>query len=454
MSKSSRIPTTSQDRMHFINRMNCNQQINSIIHLDGRVDEGRFARAVRLAVDAEPILGCRFVVRPWRPYWERHPNLDRLEFFDSRETAEVERDTRDFLGLPIDPCRDPLVRLRLLRHGDNDTLCAKICHVVGDLGGLREFVYAVGEIYGRLGDDPGYVPPPRAPGDRGMWPVFRSMGVRRRLKMLRRGRKDFIKPERWRLPLDGASGREPAYTFKRIRKDDFAAIVAAARAHRATLNEVVLTAYFRALCRWTSVPDGEDMPLVNTMDLRHYLPGRRAGSICNLSAPLVPVFKAVADEPFWATLARVAAEMRQQKRSSPGLMPALLMGVMFQAPFFLLERLFGKLFETGRRKGTSIPTFTDGGDVRFELAGTSIRNIIGVGPVAYPPNFFFSSGTCRDSMTWVVAHCKSDSTTSSIEQLLEDMASDLLDAALAPDLAAVGTAPRPACPIPAPGDQP
>lgn len=41
------------------------------MEFDYFLDEQRLAKAIELIMDAEPILGCRFTPRFFRPFWER-----------------------------------------------------------------------------------------------------------------------------------------------------------------------------------------------------------------------------------------------------------------------------------------------------------------------------------------------------------------------------------------------
>ena len=45
-----------------------------------RLDPRRLKKAMALATDAEPILGCRFVYHRNRPYWQRLPMGSCLNF--------------------------------------------------------------------------------------------------------------------------------------------------------------------------------------------------------------------------------------------------------------------------------------------------------------------------------------------------------------------------------------
>ena len=101
------------------------------------------ARAVRLTMDAEPVLGCRFVKHPWRPYWERRDDLDRLHLCSVVEPQDPESELWRFIAMPLDPYEDSQVQVRIFRSG-TDTLCVRLDHLAADGAGaiLRRYLPA------------------------------------------------------------------------------------------------------------------------------------------------------------------------------------------------------------------------------------------------------------------------------------------------------------------------
>ena len=61
-------------------------QLGAAVEFEGHIDQGRFARAVRLLADAEPVLGCRFVAAAQPPRWDRVEDLDELPLTEVRES--------------------------------------------------------------------------------------------------------------------------------------------------------------------------------------------------------------------------------------------------------------------------------------------------------------------------------------------------------------------------------
>ncbi len=90
-------------------------QIHFIAEFDGKLDEERLARAMRLLMDAEPVLGSRFV-NHWRsPWWQRDEGLATEDFFSVVEGGPG--DVEDFISEQMDFFSAPQVKARLVRSG-------------------------------------------------------------------------------------------------------------------------------------------------------------------------------------------------------------------------------------------------------------------------------------------------------------------------------------------------
>ena len=67
-----KLKVTSQDAYNYAaGKVFADQQLCMVIKLSGTLDENALAKAVRLTMDLEPVLGCRFVENGGNPFWER-----------------------------------------------------------------------------------------------------------------------------------------------------------------------------------------------------------------------------------------------------------------------------------------------------------------------------------------------------------------------------------------------
>lgn len=137
-----------------------NFQIQAILKLDGRLDFEKLSRTVRLSVEAEPVLGSRFVEHA-PPYWKRREDIDTIEFCSIEETDNAEEAVHRFLASHLHMDRDPMVKVKLIRSADYDTLGIKLNHTACDGAGTKEYINLLSHIYCRIdGENGDYLPEP------------------------------------------------------------------------------------------------------------------------------------------------------------------------------------------------------------------------------------------------------------------------------------------------------
>ena len=123
---------------------------------DFPLDEHRLAKAVSLLLEAEPLLGCRFVRRIIRPYWERVEKEKLNVFTLTKDESEYEA----FKKKGIDFLSAPQIIACLYRSELADRLTLKISHLVCDAAGVKDITATLSTIYNRLADEPGFHPEP------------------------------------------------------------------------------------------------------------------------------------------------------------------------------------------------------------------------------------------------------------------------------------------------------
>lgn len=416
--------------------------LHGLVELEGRLDETRLARALRLLVDVEPVLGCRFVTPDGPPRFERREDLDRLGWC----TVEHQPPDGATLGAwltqavdplqAVDPMRDPLVSATLLR-GERDVLWLRLSHLAGDAAGLRSCLGRLAELTRALQRDPDHRPTPDPRARRGLGQVTRPQGIWERLRMLRRGLRDLgsrgYPRSWWRFPttpgIRGASAPGRSYVWHPLGTAQVRAMRDHARAHGATLNDLFVTAYLRALAR--VIRPGPEVPLRLrfTVDLRRYLPAKGTGAVCNLSTFGFLNAGPGPERSFAELLTRVSAEMRAQKADFLGLGEAALFGPMLASmPYAWLARASQRMQQRPPPPELLTPTLTNMGvlDPRgLAFDGLGVRSAWLLPPVMYPPGFAIAASGFGDTITLSGGFCSSAISRRRVGRLFARMGADL-----------------------------
>ncbi len=317
------IPATAHDMGNYIAKYGmANFQIQFIMKIDGTLDFDTLVRAVRLSVEAEPVFGCRFV-KGDSPYWKRFDDIDDINKFCSfEETDDEEEGVKRFLESPMSMDKDPMVLVRLIRKGTYDTLGIKINHVCCDGAGARDYVLLLSEIYSHI-----------AAGDTTYTPDI-SIRDRKDIDELKIACSDESSTLSWSIQQQIAS---PTWTFPwkniqrgkiifpvcRLPEGQLELMSKYAKDRHATINDLLLTAIFRAMFKITNSPYGIPMDIPITIDLRKYLSDNEANAIRNLSGGIVIKIDRRHHETFEDTLGRVTAVTTEMRSKHPSILNSL-----------------------------------------------------------------------------------------------------------------------------------
>lgn len=387
--------------------------IHCVISFDGQIDEGRMAKAVRLTLDAEPVLGCRLITGWGRMYWETRTDLDSLELFRMILSENAEQEITRFLSVPADPCKDPQVQALLIR-SETDTLCIKVNHVAADARGVKTYAYLLASVYRNLARDPGYKPETNLNGSRSMRQVSKQFGIMEKLGIMGRTFRDIklnLFPRRYcSLLLNNADRSDRTFVTMRIDPDLFSAIKSYGRIHGATINDVMLAAIFRGLSELINPPRGVPLRLVTTVDFRRFLQTGKSGAICNLSGVLYLKTDHNPELGFDDTLLMVREQMNFIKNDFIGLGNYLFFvipSIIFPSSLnqWLGRQMTGALF---RNPHNIPPAFTNMGIIDTEklfFDGPEISDAFLTAPVTFPPFFVIGLSGFGQSMTMSAGFC-------------------------------------------------
>ncbi len=384
-------PLTAGDLNIYWARAVADQQITFVLEFFDPLDPIRLGQALVALVKRLPILGT--VVRADGGRLRRVP----VTGYDPSpvvvdDCVDAPREVLRFVSRPCEPTSQPPLKILLLRHGGGDILCVKLDHVLSDAIGVGHLVALLAAEYSGVSDMP-------AINDRrDLWQVLRAAPLSHLLRAA------FAMtlptpPE----PLYAAVGgsAEPFLARLTIGSAGFARLHDFARDHRATINDVLLTAYFRAAFTRRSEPARTPFPMMVPVDMRRYLPLDRRCAIANLSSAVFPALEPVAGESVAATLARVVGLMATLKAASPGLAQALLIQFASLHGGMIMRRRYGN--GGPRRRGfISVTNIGAIDEACAAFAGTGARQVYFVGPLQRAPGFLIAVSSFRSNLHLVI----------------------------------------------------
>lgn len=401
-----------------------NCQINCILRLNGKINEEILKDAIRISLKVEPILGCCLLEVDNQLVWKHREDLDKIEACSIVETKEVEAELQAFVSEKYNYVKDCQVKIRIVR-ADSDTICVKIHHACSDAGGLKQYIKLLISIYDKLEKGEQYTVKSRECGNRSQDLVFRLPSIENIVNSEddNSGPKDTVG-----FPCSIRGNKEQMFLLRKMDSKQVDAVRIYARQHEATVNDVLLTAYNKALSKYAKIQDNI-LSVCVTVDLRRYLPDADEIAICNFSGMNVIEISRNLDESFEETLSKVVNKTKKMKSNHLALKGALDFSKTFTSVGFKnMDTYFQHLGEEIIRTGVSNPWFSNVGvigDQKNNFGLLEVEDCYIVGPAMFSPGSGIVPSTYNNTLTLSVNFFQSTLQKEIMEQFIDTMLTNL-----------------------------
>lgn len=359
--------------------------IRCLVQFNGHLNESTLKRAVDLSIGAIPLIACCFDEKAhcWRKHGFTADSIVHLIEARSDDGSAA----RKLLLSSIDRTCEPQLKIILLRDEKSDTLCMIINHMVSDGGGFKEYLYLFADLYSKCEKDLGYHAELKPLGKRNLNQLLKNLSFMQKLGILFSKAPSHKPDPAMILPIKGDPS-SPILVIRRIKKERFDQIRSFAKSSHASVNDMLLAAYIRALHRVTGCA-GLTVPC--PVDLRKYKNAGQTCGICNLTANYSCHVDIASDEPFGYTLKKISGQMRAQKESDACLKGPMLYHMMFHIlPFGTVRKLFYKI------SPVPVTSYTNLGIInadRFRFGNLAVEDAFISTAVKHVPYFQLSIST-------------------------------------------------------------
>jgi len=298
--------------------------MHCVLKFADQLDAALLKKAVIASLETHPILATRFVPGD-QPRWM---SLDPERFCEAFAVLQNETDFERVLLSSIDEKCGPQVQVSLLKSSAASCAVAvTMNHMICDGAGFKQYLYLLARIYSSYASKSVY-PPVAITGDRSPRRVLKSLSIGQKLRALSR------------IDTGGLSGnhtfvfskdddKHPFIVSIKINRENTAALIRYYRSRKATMNDLIMTAYYRCLFDKLNVSPDEELFLAVTVDMRRYLPEPQDFQVLtNLSMMIGTHLKYMSGEPFDLTLRRVKSIMEKEKAHSIGVGHFIIAGIV------------------------------------------------------------------------------------------------------------------------------
>lgn len=371
--------------------------IRCCIRFEGKLDQRKIRITLEKILAAYPILKCKYQSskREWvEADFAENDYLETVLAESWDETAIKEK-----LLSPLEIGIDPPIRFWVIGGQERDALCVIVSHLVCDGRGFEQLLYAFATFYSTV--DTGE----RMDNDKS---ICRRRDFRQITDQFTFHEKRKILHTKSLIPsgdiqrailLAGDSANSTILT-RTVSAEMFSRVHSFAKHYHASINDVFLTAYARALHEqfgWN------DITIPSPVDLRRFGGEKTKESVCNLTGNYYCKVQIGQQETFITTLQKVSAQMRMQKEGNECLKGPMLFHLLYKImPYAILKKLF---FRISPILVTSYTNLGNIDEARLHFQGTEIEDAFLATAIKPVPYFQLTVSTFRNQCTLSSCTC-------------------------------------------------
>ena len=272
------------DKMHYLFRDYNDRMVHVELRYDFEIDIEALKTVLVCFLEKAPVLHSSFTDNRISPYWtvKDYRIEDVLTVKDVSED-DLEEEINSFLIQYIPPDADLQIHVAVFRHSGKSVLCVVENHMCMDGGDLKYFMKTLCQNYNDYVQK-GISPVSLRTGTRSYESVYEdfSAGEKRMAKNLY---KNINSKDNHGFPFTPNSIQDKSFIAKRkIPASKFDEIRAAGKRYGATINEMLLTAYFYSLYELAGFDSRESVSISCAIDLRRHIKQEHDQGITNHTA--------------------------------------------------------------------------------------------------------------------------------------------------------------------------
>lgn len=424
-----------------------NPTMHLVFAFDGHLNETVLRTATMRMLEANPYLRSRFAEGNGMPRWEEIPEAEWERAFVHLSPKEEDTISMppQYPPAPLDVRNGPQMRVTLSRQERGDLIAITCHHGFADAGGLRDLVRSLFATYQELLQNPDFRPTPTRWYDRSTAPYL-AMFTEEDMNAARKREEPFV--DRWQFPAERRGRGTPRIASRTLSPERLQRAKAFGRKHDATINDIVIAAFFLAFqkIRNDSTDIGAPRAILTSADLRRPLAqsgsdGGPTGANAyatdatdayhpmNLSISYEVTLTAREKSSLGDIIEQVTTVTKQRKAEGPalGLGCVLFYEEICATGMPAIQQFFDTMMQNYETNGQKNPVFSNIGIFREDdflpLTGTDgrplvLQNVCFLPCVCWPFGFLMALSTFRDAMTIVTAYEEGPYSQKTVEEFL------------------------------------
>lgn len=270
------------DKMHYLFRDFNDRMVHVELHYDFLIDIDALKTVLICFLEKAPVLHSSFVDNHFSTHW-RVNDYSIDDVLHVCEPEDVDKAVDEFLTQYIPPENELQIQVAVFNKDGKSTLCVVENHMCMDGGDLKYFMKALCQNYTEYVEN-GKSPIELKAGSRSFEEVYRDF-TKTEKKMAQNLYKNVCAKDDHRFPLTDNNIKDKSFIARRkINKDNFKLLRAAGKKRGATVNDVLVAAYFYSLYELAGYKENESVTISCAIDLRRHMKDAGDTGITNQTA--------------------------------------------------------------------------------------------------------------------------------------------------------------------------
>ncbi len=272
------------DKMHYLFRDFNDRMVHVELHYDFEINIEALKTVLICFFEKAPVLHSSFTDNRIHPYWTvKDYHIDDVLTVKNVSEEELSDEINNFLVQYIPPEADIQMHVAVFNHSGKSTLCLVENHMCMDGGDLKYFMNALCKNYNEFVEK-GISPVDLRTGTRSYEAVYEDFSVTER-KMAKGLYKNINTKDDHAFPLTPDNIRDRSFIARRkLSAQKFDEIRAAGKKHGATINDMLLAAYFDALYKLAMFNPEDSVSISCAIDLRRHMKDDEGQGVTNQTA--------------------------------------------------------------------------------------------------------------------------------------------------------------------------
>ena len=257
------------DKMHYLFRDFNDRMVHVEFNYDFVLDVDALKTVIICAFEKVPVLHSKFVDKKISTHWEIMP-YDIDEVLTVSEPENLQEAVEDFLTQYIPPESHIQMKFALFIKDGKSTLCIIENHMCMDGGDLKYFLKSFCENYTNYVEK-GISPIEYRTGSRAYTDVYSGFG-KMESGVAQRLFKNINARDDHKFPLTKDNIRDASFIArKKFNEETLAKLKIKGKELGATVNEMLLTAYFYSVYELAGFPETDQLMISSAIDLRRHM---------------------------------------------------------------------------------------------------------------------------------------------------------------------------------------